>query len=359
MTLVAEAANEVGTRQDPHVQARSARQQPLLLHSMALFREVLAVVFEHRPIRTVVEVGVETGQVSACYAELGAEAVHCVEPAPTEQLRRTLAEHDALHLVEGRSPDVLPEIPIADLYVLDGDHNYAAVRAELDWILVNAPDAVVVLHDVLWPCSRRDLYYLPRSPGDQHHESSDDGPTIWHDDLTPSGFVGAGQFTFATTAGGERNGVLTATEDAIAEHGGRLEIVPAVFGLGVLLREGSEADQLIGEALSPYTGSALLSAMENNRLALYTRVLAMQAEAVAHADEADRQVRELQDRNAEVAELRSRCDELIRRHAEELDALRNRNEELGRQLDRERVPKPVREVVRIARRAKRSLSRRA
>lgn len=363
MTLIraAEAVDERGTRDDPHAQARRARRQPLLLHSMELFREIFSVVFQYRTIRTVVEVGVETGQVSATYAELGAEAVHCVEPVPTEQVRSALAEHDALHLVEGYSPEVLAEVPIADLYVLDGDHNYATVRAELDWIFANAPDAVVVLHDVLWPCGRRDLYYGPGSLDDERRDAStEDGPTVWHDEVTPSGFVGAGQFTVAATAGGERNGVLTAVEDAIAERGGRrLEIVPAVFGLGVILRDDSELDRRLSEALVPYTRSALLSAMENNRIALYTRVLAMQAEAVAHADEADRLVRELHDRQTEVDELRDRCDELRRWRAEELEASQRRNEELARQLEQERVPKAVRELVRIGRRARRLFARRA
>ncbi|SFS84364.1 class I SAM-dependent methyltransferase [Saccharopolyspora flava] len=355
MTRVLEPGT--GTRDDPHAQARDARNQPLLLHSMALFRELFAQLFDRRPIRTVVEIGVETGQVSACYAELGAEAVHCVESAPTEEMRAAMAGHDALHLVEGRSPQVLSQLPVADLYVIDGDHNYATVRAELDWILTHAPNALIALHDVLWPWSRRDLYYEPcLLPEERTHPRTADGPTVWHDEVTPAGFVGLGQFTVARTAGGERNGVLTAVEDALAEHGGRrLEIVPAVFGLGVILRE--DTDQDLVEALRPFTGSALLAALENNRIALYTRVLALQHEAVAHAEEADRQVRLLAERHTEVERLHRRCDELSDRYEQELAALRERNAELRRRFDAERPPRFVRALLHLARRFRRRFGR--
>jgi hypothetical protein len=84
-------SHAIGTRQDPHAQEREARSQPLLLHSMSVFREIFAIIFDHREISTVVEVGVESGAVSGVYAELGASSVYCVDPQPTEELRANLA----------------------------------------------------------------------------------------------------------------------------------------------------------------------------------------------------------------------------------------------------------------------------
>ncbi|MDQ0377468.1 class I SAM-dependent methyltransferase [Amycolatopsis thermophila] len=316
--------NDYGTREDPHAQARAARQLPLLLHSLSCFREIFEIVYAHHPISTVVEVGVESGQVSGIYAELGASAVYCVDPAPTESLRAAIAANEALHLVENWSPDVLADLPVADLYVLDGDHNYATVRAELEWVLTHAPDAVVVLHDLLWPCSRRDQYYEPSGlAAEDRHPSSSDGPTIWHDELTPAGFVGLGAFTCAQEAGGERNGVLTAVEDALAAHDGwRLAMIPAIFGVGVLTR-----DEALLTALAPYRDSTLLSTMENNRLALYTRLLQLQFEAVAHSGHADqlaetiaRQGRDIERLTGEAAGLRAEADDL-RRQNERLRAM--------------------------------------
>lgn len=289
MTLSVDVVSS--TREDPHAQARAARSQPVLLHSMSVFREMFAIVFANRKISTVVEVGVESGQVSSIYTELGAEKVYCIDPFPTDHLKATLAKNPALELVERPSPAVLGELPPADLYVLDGDHNYAVVRGELDWLLKNTPDAVIAMHDVLWPWSRRDLYYEPSplAPEDRHEPSSD-GPTMWHDELSPAGFVGLGSFTVAREAGGERNGVLTAVEDAIAaaDEEWIFVVVPAVFGMGVLVRKASAGAKKILDGLRPYTSSRLLGMLENNRLALYTRVLEMQYEAVAHADDADR-----------------------------------------------------------------------
>jgi hypothetical protein len=324
-----------GSPGDPHEQARTAREQPLLLHSMAVFQEFFATIFGCREIATVVEVGVESGQVSSVYADLGA-TVHCVEPAPGEDLRAFLAEDPRLNLVQGLSPAVLPDLPVADLYVLDGDHNYAVVRAELAWIMANAPDAVVVLHDVLWPCGRRDFYYQPSplSPEDTHPATAD-GPTAWHDDVTPAGFVGDGAYTVATQAGGPRNGVLTAVEDALDEAGDwRLQIVPAVFGFGVLTRTGAPGADEIFDALRPYTSSHLLAAMENNRIALYTHILQLQYEAEARTADANRLTETVAAQQREIAQLRSDLDRSRAENATRRQEAQGLRDELGRSAAR-------------------------
>jgi hypothetical protein len=217
--------------------------------------------------------------------------------------------------------------------VLDGDHNYAVVRRELAWIMKNAPDAVVVLHDVLWPCGRRDFYYQPSPlPPSDVHPSTADGPTVWHDEVTPAGFVGHGVFTVATQAGGDRNGVLTAVEDALAEDGAnwRFEIVPAVFGFGVLARDAAPGTPKIFEALRPHSSSALLAAMENNRIALYTLVLQLQYEAHARVEDADRFAETITTQRQEIERLHAeltRTNSEIATRRRELEALR---EELAR-----------------------------
>ena len=301
----------ISSREDPFGQARAARSLPLLLHSMSVFREMFQLVFANHPIKTVVEVGVESGQVSSIYTDLGASTVYCVDPTPSDALRETLAKNPKLHLVERPSPAVLAELPIADLYVLDGDHNYSVVYNELSWIMKNAPDAVVALHDVLWPCSRRDLYYQPSTvPPEDIHPETDEGSTIWHDEITPAGFLGGAAFTIAKQAGGEHNGVLTAVEDAVAEGGGDwlLEIVPAVFGMGVVARKGSPGTEALLAALAPYTSSKLLATLENNRIALYTRVLQMQYEMVAHADDHDRLAETINGQRHEIDRLHADLD---------------------------------------------------
>ncbi len=303
---------------------------------MSVYRELFEVIFEHRTITTIVEIGVESGHGSAMYAELGASDVYCVEPEPSDELRAYACEHDALHLVEIPSPKALETIPPADLYIVDGDHNYAVVRRELDWILTHAPDAVIVLHDVLWPCARRDLYYEPLSiPPEERHPASADGPTVWQDELTPAGLVGLGAFRTAEHAGGERNGVMTAVEDALEQSDDRwhCELVPAVFGLGVLVRRTDiSADKLL-EALRPYGRSRLLAAMENNRIALYTRVLQLQYEAAAHAMDADRLAEEIARASSEKNNIATALDDAVARHSAEMESLRRKNNLLEQQIE--------------------------
>lgn len=318
---------EFGDRNHPHVQAQAARQAPLLLHSLTLFSEVIGRIFAATQPRTVVEVGVESGQASATYLGYGADTVYCIEPQPSDEMRATLGRNSNLILVEGFSPQVLSEIPVGDVYVVDGDHNYATVRAELDWILNAAPGAIVILHDVLWPSGRRDQYYNAAAiSADDVHPHGDDGPTVWHDEVTAAGFIGNGHFTFALDAGGERNGVLTAVEDALAEQSpGAFEfaLIPAVFGLGVIYptTDINKAVKL-RSALEPYNGSPLLAAMENNRIALYTRVLAMQYEMAAGAIDRDELAGRVAQLDAELRRQREETDRLIRVHQHELEALR-------------------------------------
>ncbi len=296
------------TRDDPHVQARAARSQPLLLHSLQLFREIFAVIYRTRDIHTVIEVGVESGMASALHLELGASAVYGVDPYPDGDVRARFAAMNGLDLVERASPEGLDELPIGDLYVVDGDHNYSVVYREISWILAHAPNAVVVTHDVLWPWARRDLYYEPSPLGaDDRHDPTDDGPTVWHDEMTPAGFVGAGSFTAASHAGGERNGVLTAIEDGLSstDEDWEFEIVPAVFGLGILFRTGDAQSDAMSRALAVYTKSDLLTALENNRIALYTRVLQLQYEALAHARDSDQLAETVQKQAQQIATLQA------------------------------------------------------
>lgn len=310
------------SRDDPHAQSRAARQQPLLLHSLAVYREVFDIIFSSRDIDTVIEVGVESGQVSGMYVELGATAVYCVEPAVNDDTRAALATNDRMRLVEGRSPDVFSQLPHADLYVLDGDHNYATVLAELNWIFRHAPDAVVVVHDVLWPWSRRDLYYEPSSlPAVDRHPVSADGPTVWHDELTPAGFVGAGAFSCAVHAGGEHNGVRTAVEDAMtwAADAWSFQVIPAVFGMGVLVRRDSHAAGAWLDSIRRYSTSELLRIMENNRIALYTRVLQLQFEAVAAAASTDRLAETVAEQQQTIDRLERERATAEARHAADLD----------------------------------------
>jgi hypothetical protein len=76
--------------------------------------------------------------------------------------------------------------------------------------------------------------------------------------------------------------------------------------LGVSLRSGSPAAAELVAALRPYSGSALLAAMENNRIALYTRVLEQQFEAAARIEDSAALVETIAAQRKEIEQLTGR-----------------------------------------------------
>ena len=71
---------------------------------------------------------------------------------------------------------------------------------------------LVFLHDVHWPCARRDFYYAPERIPTEFRQPYDyeGGAVPGHSALVRGGgFRGAGQFAWAVREGGPQNGVLT------------------------------------------------------------------------------------------------------------------------------------------------------
>jgi hypothetical protein len=301
------------TREDPEAEARAAAAAPLNLHSLDAFGEVpIGVLDVVRPAR-IVEIGGEGATFTkslVAWADRHDAAVLCIDPLPSDALRRLAAE-SRLELVEGYSPEALDQIEPCDLYVVDGDHNYAVVRRELEVIAAQAPDACVMLHDVAWPCARRDFYYGPeRLPEkDVRPHSFSRGISINSGEMTDTGGLsGAGAMAIAEQAGGERNGVMTAVEDVRGDR--ELAVVPCIYGLGVLYPPTASWAGALKDFLAPYDGSALLGTLEANRLQLLDRVLAAQAENERRGARFDQAIAALEERIAALSaeNLRLRGD---------------------------------------------------
>jgi len=143
---------------------------------------------------------------------------------------------------------------------------------------------LAVLHDVGWPCARRDMYYAPETipPEHRHPHSFDVGVTLDLDGVLPGrGMRGVGAFAWALRAGGPKNGVLTAIEDFIAQAQTEdrpllYAYVPAVFGLGVLFDAGAEWAEDVAGLLLPYHENPLIASLERNRLRNYLAVIEWQ-----------------------------------------------------------------------------------
>ncbi len=208
-----------------------------------------------------------------------------------------------------RVRQALAEIGPADAYLLDGDHNYATVAGELDAIRSRAVDGVfplVVVHDVGWPCARRDQYYRPAAlPADDvHPHTYEGGVRPDSPGIVDGGFSGAGEFAYALEEGGARNGVLTAVEDFLAGHPNLVFVrVPCIFGLGVLSDGGASYADELARLLAWCDENPLLARLEENRLALYLKVHDVLRDLDAVAAERDEARAALEELRAAVRAL--------------------------------------------------------
>jgi hypothetical protein len=267
-------------------------------------REVVLPALDVAGARHVVEVGGEVGGFTRYLADRARETdghVHIVDPAPSPELEQLVDDTPHLTLVREPSPAALGSIDDVDAYLFDGDHNYATVLGELTavWESAGGSFPLVVVHDVGWPCARRDQYYRPDAlpAADVHPYSYEGGVRPGQRTVGIGGFSGAGEFAYAIEEGGKRNGVLTAVEDFLAGHAS-LEMVrvPCVFGLGIVFDRGAPYGDALREQLVAYDDNPLLARLEENRIALYIRVhdaLADLDSAIAERDAARAALEEL------------------------------------------------------------------
>ncbi len=265
----------------------------LLIHSMAEFEPILTASLAIAGAAKIVEIGAEFGGTTprlAAHAQSLGGTLTSIDPAPKQEFVDWVEANPHVRNVAAPSLDAIDTLSGVDAWVINGDHNWFTVYNELQAIdRVCARDGkplLVALHDVCWPCGRRDSYYAPdripaefRQPYDYHG-----GATLGRSDLAPGGgFRGMGQFAWAQHEGGARNGVLTAIEDFRADCRRDLVYaeVPAVFGLGILFDATAPWAEALGRAVLPYHRHPLLASLEQNRLANYLRVIELQDELAA------------------------------------------------------------------------------
>jgi hypothetical protein len=291
-----------------------AMADDVLIYSLSEHRDLIFALLEAAAPASVVEIGSEAGGMTRemCrWAESSGGSFTTIEPFPVVEVRELAAGSPSFTLVEGRSPEALSSVGGADAWLIDGDHNYWTVTRELEAIYADGRAPLAVLHDVGWPCARRDQYYavdaLPAEAVHPYSYSRGRAPGVAG--LVDRGFGGGGEFAVALDEGGPRNGVLTAVEDFLASRDD-LEYahVPAVFGLGVLWSREAPYAAAVADLLRPWDGNAVLARLEENRLSLYTRVLELQ-DRLGRADPASnlvllRYAERLADLEAENASLR-------------------------------------------------------
>jgi hypothetical protein len=241
--------------------------------SLAQSAELLLPCLDAACSRSVVEIGAYAGDLTRVlvgWAAQAGAAVTAIDPAPHDDLVALDRDTEALELIRKTSLDALPEIPMPDAIVIDGDHNYFTVREELRVIGERAPGAALPLllfHDVCWPHGRRDDYHDAGAiPAEARHPLADGNGFLFPGDpgLRDGGLPYPRS---AAHEGGPRNGVLTAIEDFVADGARlRLVVVPVFFGFGVVWHLDAPWSDALAAILDPWDRNAVLERLEANRV---------------------------------------------------------------------------------------------
>lgn len=260
----------------------------LLIHSMAEFEPILTASLAIAGAANIVEIGAEFGGTTsllAAHAAAMGGTLTSIDPSPKQEFLDWAAANPHVRHVAAPSLDAIDEMRDIDAWTIDGDHNWYTVYHELHAIdqvcTRDGKPMLAFLHDVCWPCARRDSYYAPdRIPAEfRQPYDYEGGATLGRAGLLPGGgFRGMGQFAWAVHEGGPRNGVLTAVEDFKQECGRDLAFaeVPAVFGLGILFDKDAPWSEALGRGVLPYHKHPLIASLEQNRLRNYLRVIEIQ-----------------------------------------------------------------------------------
>lgn len=288
-------------------------------HSLRNVAEILTGCLDARGARSVVEVGSYAGDLTEVLLDWGAGAgarVLAIEPAPEPQLVALSDRRGDLELIRETSLDALPNLPLPDAVVIDGDHNYYTVSEELRLIGERAPGPeipLLMLHDVGWPHGRRDAYWAPERIPDEHRQ-----PVVARPGLFPGepGVADDGlpMYSSAEREGGPRNGVLTALEDFLVRREDlELAILPPFFGFGVVWHREAPWASGVAEVVRAWDRNPVLARLEENRVYHLATAHARSAELLRTTSALERARRERaelerqrEESQAELERLRER-----------------------------------------------------
>jgi hypothetical protein len=208
------------------------------------WNHIIAPVLDAMHATKLVEIGVDKGETTRLLLERAREVggvVNAVDPAPAIDVSAWEARYGrGFCFYRGLSLEALPRVGAVDAVLIDGDHNWYTVTAELTLVasIARTHDTlppVVFAHDVGWPYGRRDMYYDPAViPSEGRRDPVREGMQPGESRTVPWGFNY--WLWNAHYEGGPRNGVLTAVEDFVEAESAVWDVVvvPGFHGLAVL-----------------------------------------------------------------------------------------------------------------------------
>lgn len=252
--------------------------QPTWITSMESFAPIILPVLQAIQPKVIAEIGAAEGGNTRILYEFLRDIqgkLLTMDPFPrgsfVDWVRSTngVVEH-----FPDYSLNCIPKLGEVDIWFVDGDHNWYTVFNELKLIHELAAKyhkpALIYLHDVAWPCGRRDMYYDPSQiPGEYLQPNSNQlGLTLDPIAVPKGGLKGP---YWALKEGGPKNGVLTAVEDFMATTQDQyLYInVPAILGLGVLIDKRHPHADVLSEYYGVYHNNPIMELIERDRISHY------------------------------------------------------------------------------------------
>ncbi|WP_010597072.1 class I SAM-dependent methyltransferase [Rickettsiella massiliensis] len=137
----------------------------IYLHKLINYKDLFELIFNNIKLDSICEIGIEIGEFTSIieiYLQKGIiKEYHGVDVCitPTTNKISSNAYYHQVTSLEYLTSDMHTG---HDFYLIDGDHNYYTVSAELENIFAaDSGKKICILHDTNWPCARRDFYYNP------------------------------------------------------------------------------------------------------------------------------------------------------------------------------------------------------
>lgn len=211
------------------------------------WKNIIEPIAESIQAKRLLEIGAWTGLntknlLAFCQKHQG--HLDIIDPYPLfEEAVLKEAYPDATYQIhQALSLEILPNLEAYDLALIDGDHNWYTVYHELlaiEKTYQPSPEQypILIFHDINWPYAKRDLYYNPKNIPDQYLHAHKKAGIAYDKATLDNHYYFNAHLDNAMVEGGEKNGVLTAIEDFIAQSTADFEWLtfPLFHGLGVLI----------------------------------------------------------------------------------------------------------------------------